>query len=39
MSLDRLLAEGIAQLGLAVTPAQQAQLMAYLELMAKWNKV
>jgi 16S rRNA (guanine527-N7)-methyltransferase len=32
------LAHGIAALGLAVTAAQRAQLLAYLELLAKWNK-
>jgi 16S rRNA (guanine527-N7)-methyltransferase len=32
------LAHGIAALGLAVTDAQRAQLFAYLELLAKWNK-
>jgi 16S rRNA (guanine527-N7)-methyltransferase len=32
------LARGIAALGVAVTAAQRAQLLAYLELLAKWNK-
>ena len=32
------LAHGIAALGLAVTAAQRAQLRAYLDLLAKWNK-
>jgi len=32
------LAHGIAALGLAVTAAQRAQLLAYLDLLAKWNK-
>jgi 16S rRNA (guanine527-N7)-methyltransferase len=32
------LAQGIAALGLAATAAQRAQLLAYLELLAKWNK-
>lgn len=34
----RLLADGIAQLQLAITDAQQDQLLAYLELLQKWNK-
>jgi 16S rRNA (guanine527-N7)-methyltransferase len=32
------LAKGIAALGLAVTAAQRAQLLGYLDLLAKWNK-
>ena len=32
------LAQGVAALGLPVTAAQRAQLLAYLELLAKWNK-
>lgn len=32
------LAQGIAVLGVPVTPAQQAQLHAYVALLAKWNK-
>jgi 16S rRNA (guanine527-N7)-methyltransferase len=32
------LAHGVAALGLAVTGAQRAQLLDYLELLAKWNK-
>lgn len=33
------LAQGVAALGLDVPPARQAQLLAYLDLLAKWNKV
>ena len=33
------LAEGAAALGLSLAPAQHAQLLAYLDLLAKWNKV
>jgi 16S rRNA (guanine527-N7)-methyltransferase len=33
------LAGGIAALGLAVTAAQRAQLLAFLALLAKWNKI
>jgi 16S rRNA (guanine527-N7)-methyltransferase len=38
-ALDKLLAEGVAGLGLDLTEAQQKQLMDYLALMAKWNAV
>lgn len=38
-ALARVLAEGIAEMGLAVTPGQQEQLMGYLQLMHKWNAV
>lgn len=38
-ALARILAEGIDEMGLAVTPAQQEQLMGYLQLMHKWNAV
>jgi len=37
--LARVLEEGIQEMGLAVTPAQQDQLMDYLALMFKWNSV
>lgn len=37
-TLAETLARGIAALGLAVTAAQRAQLLAYLHLLAKWNK-
>lgn len=33
------LAEGVAALGLNLSAAQHAQLLAYLDLLAKWNKV
>lgn len=33
------LAEGATALGLSLAPAQYAQLLAYLDLLAKWNKV
>jgi len=32
------LATGIAALGVTTTPAQRAQLVAFLDLLAKWNK-
>ena len=35
---DDALARGIATLGVAVTPAQLAQLHAYVALLAKWNR-
>lgn len=38
-ALAQVLADGIAEMGLAVTPAQQDQLMDYLGLMFKWNSV
>jgi len=38
-ALARLLADGIAEMGLEIMPAQQAALMAYLQLMHKWNAV
>ena len=37
-TLAEALERGIAALGLAVTAAQRAQLLAYLDLLAKWNK-
>jgi 16S rRNA (guanine527-N7)-methyltransferase len=39
MSLNKELAAGIAQMGLEVTPEQQAKLLEYLELLHKWNGV
>ncbi|AEG91135.1 16S rRNA (guanine(527)-N(7))-methyltransferase RsmG [Ramlibacter tataouinensis] len=33
------LATGLAALGLALAPDQQARLLAYLDLIAKWNRV
>lgn len=38
-ALARVLADGIAEMGLQVTPEQQGKLMAYLQLMHKWNAV
>jgi 16S rRNA (guanine527-N7)-methyltransferase len=38
-ALMQVLAEGIAEMGLNVSPAQQEQLMDYLALMFKWNSV
>ena len=38
-ALARVLREGIAEMGLDVTPEQQTRLMAYLHLMHKWNAV
>ena len=39
MSLAAQLAAGVAELGLAIAPDTQKKLLAYLELMAKWNRV
>lgn len=36
--LERQLAQGIEQMGLTISAAQQALLMDYLHLMEKWNK-
>ncbi len=36
--LDTLLSRGTAALGLAVSSGQQAQLLAYLALLCKWNQ-
>ena len=33
------LREGLNQLGLALNPAQQQQLLDYLDLLGKWNKI
>jgi 16S rRNA (guanine527-N7)-methyltransferase len=38
-ALAQVLADGIAEMGLAVTPAQQEKLLDYLALMFKWNSV
>lgn len=38
-ALAKVLADGIAEMGLDVTPEQQTKLMAYLQLMHKWNAV
>ncbi len=37
-ALADVLARGMAELGVAATPAQRAQLHAYLDLLEKWNK-
>lgn len=39
MSLEKELATGIAQMGIAATPEQQAKLLDYLALLHKWNAV
>lgn len=39
MNLARELGDGIAAMGIAVTPGQQQQLLDYLALLHKWNKV
>lgn len=39
MSLEKDLAAGIAQMGIAVTAEQQAKLLDYLALLHKWNGV
>jgi len=39
MSPAQLLAEGIAELRLAVPPETQKRLLGYLELIVKWNRV
>jgi 16S rRNA (guanine527-N7)-methyltransferase len=38
-ALAQVLADGIADMGLAVTPTQQEKLLDYLALMFKWNSV
>lgn len=37
--LEAGLADGLAVLGLSLTPVQQATLLAYLRLLGKWNQV
>ena len=37
MNLAQELAAGIAEMGLDVTPEQQAKLLDYLALLHKWN--
>ena len=39
VALAHVLADGIAEMRLAVSPAQQEQLLDYLALMNKWNSV
>ncbi|MDF1628472.1 MAG: 16S rRNA (guanine(527)-N(7))-methyltransferase RsmG [Alcanivoracaceae bacterium] len=38
MNLDRILADGIAALGIDLSPLQQQQLLDYVGLLSKWNK-
>ncbi|SFB72493.1 16S rRNA (guanine(527)-N(7))-methyltransferase RsmG [Massilia yuzhufengensis] len=38
-ALAQVLADGVKEMALAVTPAQQEQLLDYLALMNKWNSV
>ena len=38
-ALAKVLADGVAEMGLEVTLEQQSRLMAYLQLMHKWNAV
>ena len=38
-ALAKVLREGVAEMGLDVSPEQQTRLMAYLQLMHKWNAV
>jgi 16S rRNA (guanine527-N7)-methyltransferase len=39
MSIETELSDGIAQLGMDIPPLQQQQLLKYLLLLQKWNKV
>ena len=39
MTPGQQLAEGIAKLGLSITPEQEKRLLAYLDLIVKWNRV
>lgn len=39
MNLAQKLSDGIARMGLAVTPEQQVKLLDYLALLRKWNEV
>lgn len=39
MSEHRILEQGVAALGLGLTPAMQARMLAYSELLLKWNRV
>ncbi|MBI1906130.1 MAG: 16S rRNA (guanine(527)-N(7))-methyltransferase RsmG [Rhodocyclales bacterium] len=39
MSEHRILEQGVAALGLGLAPATQARLLAYSELLLKWNRV
>lgn len=39
LEIKNILTDGIAKIGLSLTAKQHEQLLAYLELMSKWNKV
>jgi 16S rRNA (guanine527-N7)-methyltransferase len=39
MRLEEQVGRGLVSMGIAVSPAQQARLVAHLELVAKWNRV
>lgn len=39
LEIKKTLVDGIAKIGLSLTAKQHEQLLAYLELMSKWNKV
>ena len=39
MSLDAALAAGVLELGLALQASQRKQLLTYIDLLAKWNKL
>lgn len=39
LEIKKILTDGIAKIGLSLTAKQHEQLLAYLELMSKWNKV
>ena len=39
LEIKKTLTDGIAKIGLSLTAKQHEQLVAYLELMSKWNKV
>ena len=39
MTLEEQVGRGLVSMGIAVSPAQQARLVAHLELVAKWNRV
>ena len=38
MELSHLLAQGVAELGLELSAEQHGQLLAYVELLQKWNR-
>ena len=39
MTLEEQVGRGLVSMGISVSPAQQARLVAHLELVAKWNRV